>query len=134
MANSGRRKGDVALLVALASGQTVRDAAAAAGIGERTATRRAADPAFRRRVATVRAEMIDRATGQLADSMSAAARVLRQLLDAQSETVRLSAARSILELGAKLREDQELAERIAELETRLLQQTPTPQHNGRVPA
>jgi hypothetical protein len=44
MAENGRRKGEAALLVALAAGMTVRDAAVAAGIGERTATRRVADP------------------------------------------------------------------------------------------
>ena len=54
MAENGRRKGDDALLLALASGQTVR----AAGIGERTATRRVADPDFRRRVGELRAEMV----------------------------------------------------------------------------
>jgi hypothetical protein len=36
LADNGRQKGDVALLLAIASGQTVRDAAQQAGIGERT--------------------------------------------------------------------------------------------------
>ena len=43
MAENGRRKGDDALVLALAGGQTIRGAARAAGIGERTATRRVAD-------------------------------------------------------------------------------------------
>jgi hypothetical protein len=43
MVENGRRKGDDALLLALASGQTIHDAARAADISERTATRRIAD-------------------------------------------------------------------------------------------
>jgi len=58
MAENGRRKGDAALLLALASGETVRDAARLAGIGERTATRRLADSTFRRRAVELRAEMM----------------------------------------------------------------------------
>lgn len=120
MADNGhRKKGDAALLLALASGQTVRDAAQAAGIGERTATRRVADPFFRRRVAELRAEMIGRALGQLADGMTEAAGTLRKLLAADGESVRLGAARSILELGNKLREAVELEERLATLEQRM---------------
>jgi len=116
MAENGRRKGDAALLLALAAGQTVRDAAAAAGIGERTATRRLADTAFRRRVAELRGEMVGRALGRMADGMSEAADVLRQLLAAESESVRLGACRALLELGVKLRESVELEARVAALE------------------
>src|SRR5262245_9420848 len=69
MAENGRRKGDGALVLALAGGLTVRDAAHAAGVGERTATRRLADPDFRRRVSHVRAEMVERALGKMAEGM-----------------------------------------------------------------
>ena len=95
MAENGRRKGEDALLLALAGGQTVRDAARAAGVGERTATRRWADAGFRRRVARLRAELVERAAGQLADGMAEAAATLRRLLTAEAESVRLGAARSI---------------------------------------
>jgi len=116
MAENGRRKGDSTLLLALAGGQTVRDAARSAGIGERAATRRAADPAFCRRVAELRSEMVCRAAGQLADGMAQAVATLRELLTAESESVRLAAARSILEIGPKLRETVELEERMAAIE------------------
>lgn len=122
MAENGRRKGDAALALALASGQTVRDAAAAAGIGERTATRRLADPDFRRHVADLRADMVQRALGRMADGMADAAATLRMLLKAEGESVRLGAARSILELGNKLRESVELEQRLADLEQRLADQ------------
>jgi hypothetical protein len=104
------------LALALAAGQTLRDAAAAAGIAERTATRRMADPAFRRRVNELRGEMVQRSLGRMADGMSEAADVLRELLTADRESVRLGAARSLLELGVRLRESVELEERLQALE------------------
>ncbi len=116
MAHRGRRNADEALALALATGHTLRAAAEATGIGERTATRRAADPAFRRRVGELRSEMVTRALGKMADGMGDAAGKLRELLTAESESVRLGAARALLELGTKLRESVELADKIDELE------------------
>ena len=49
------------------------EAARAAKIGERTATRRLTDPSFRRRLVELRADMVNRALGKLADGMSDAA-------------------------------------------------------------
>ena len=118
MAENGRRKRDDILALALAAGQTLRDAAATAGIGERTATRRWADPEFRRYVADLRYEMTERALGKLADGMAEAGQVLRALLQAERESVRLGACRAILELGVKLREAVELERRLAALEAR----------------
>jgi hypothetical protein len=119
MADFGRRKRDDALAVALAAGRTLRDAAAAVGVGERTATRRWADPEFRRLVTELRAAAVERATGKLADGMARAAATLRRLLRANSEAVRLGACRATLELGIRLRENHELETRLAALETRV---------------
>jgi hypothetical protein len=112
-----------ALALALASGKTITEAAAIAGLSRRTATRRVADPTFRLRVAELRAEMVGRALGKMADGMAAAADTLRGLLDAEGESVRLGAARSILELGNKLRESVELEQRLADLEQRLAERS-----------
>jgi hypothetical protein len=119
MAGFGMRKGDLALLVALAGGSTLREAAHAAGLGERTVARRLADPDFRRRVRDVQAEMVGRALAKLTDGMAAAADTLRQLLRARSESVRLGAARALLELTGKVREAAELEQRLRALEERL---------------
>ena len=116
MSEIGRRKGDSGLVAALAGGATVRDAARSAGVSERTAHRRLEDAAFARRVAEARAELIAQAVGTLADASTVAASTLRGLLKAESESVRLGAARSILELAVKLRESEELERRIAALE------------------
>ncbi len=114
-----RRKGDDALVVALARGQTCRAAAAEAGISEKTAGRRVQEPAFRQAVATARSQMFSEAVGQLAEAAVEAAGTLRALLAAQSETVQLGAARAILEAGPRLRESEELAARVSELEAAL---------------
>jgi hypothetical protein len=119
MADNGRKKGDSALLTALAAGATAREAAARAGLSERTIYRRMEDPEFRRRVTEARATMVESALGKVADGMSDAAAKLRELLAAQSEAVRLGAARSLLELGIRLRESVELEQRLAAMEERL---------------
>ena len=117
MAHRGRESADEALALAIAGGQTLRDAAASAGLSERTARRRWDDDAFRRRVAEMRGEMVNRALGQLADGSTEAAATLRSLLaDGTPPAVRLGAARALLELGSKLRESVELANRVDELE------------------
>jgi hypothetical protein len=119
VAHRGRRNADEALLAALAAGKTSAEAADMAGVSPRTIARRLTDPAFRQRLAELRGEMVSRASGRMADSMTEAADTLRALLQAEAESTRLGAARSILELGNKLRDAVELEERLAALEKRL---------------
>jgi hypothetical protein len=110
-----------AAALALAAGCTLAVAARESGAGERTIkTWLRALPAFPHRVSELRAEMTSRALGRLADNMASAADTLGYLCrKGKSETVRLGAARAILELGAKLRESVELEERLSALETEL---------------
>jgi hypothetical protein len=120
VAHRGRENADAPLIAALAGGATVQDAAEVAGVAPRTVHRRLEDPAFRQSVANARTELIARAVGSLAESASEAASTLRALLGAETPpAVRLGAARSVLDLVVKLREHDELAERIAALEGRL---------------
>ena len=119
MAGSGRHNADLTLAVALASGLTQEQAARQAGVSERTVTRRLADPAFRQQVAEARAETVSRTAARLTAGGLAATTALLRLLSAESESVRLGAARAILDLGTKMREAGELEERLARLEERL---------------
>lgn len=102
--------------LAIASGKYLREAARTAGISESTAYRRLKDPAFRRKVSEIRTAFLSEAVGLLSEAANEAASTLKALLTARSESVRLSAARAILELGPKLREQNELEERITALE------------------
>lgn len=104
------------LIAQLAAGATRGEAAKAAGVSERTVFRRWQEREFRWEVATARTALVSMAVGQLADAATEAVRTLRELLRSESDSVRLGAARSILELGARLRESEELAARVDVIE------------------
>jgi len=116
MAQNGRRKGDAELIVALASGASVRQAAKRAKVSERTAHRRLNDREYRRRIDAARAEMISEATGQLAKAATQATATLSKLLKSESDSIRLGACRTILENCERLRQGVELSQRMTELE------------------
>jgi len=116
VAGGDRTRADSALVAALAGGSTVEGAAATAGVGVATVYRRLKEPEFRARVDDARSESIGRAVAVLTAASTAAVGRLMKLLTAESESVQLGAARNILELGAKLREHQDLAERVRALE------------------
>jgi hypothetical protein len=119
MAQKGRRTADHSLLLALACGATIENAARSAGISASTAYRRLADPDFKRQLHDARADMVQRTAGMLT---AAAGEAVKTLLALQKESIphatRLGAARAILDLGVKLRETAELEERLLALEER----------------
>src|SRR5438309_538116 len=116
MADFGRR-GEAALLVAIVAGETLKAAATAAGLSERTARRRLAEPAFQQQLADARAATTRRVVDRLSSaSEQAVVRLVRLMDQAMSEHVQLSAARAILELAADGRQLVDLEARIAALE------------------
>lgn len=121
------RKGEDALLIALACGATIEAAAAQCGIVPRTIYRRLKDPLYKARLSKIRGEMIERATGMLSAAAGEAVRTLLSLQKAAvPPAVRMSAARAILEIGMKLREVVDLESRMTELEARVQQQQEQP--------
>ena len=130
MAGRGKHNADLVLVLALASGLTNRQAAERAGISERTVARRLADPEFQRQISEAKAATLSQTVAQLTAAGLAAVTTLVRLLDADSESAQLGAARSILELGTKLRESYELEQRITALEAQAAQST-TPQRGAR---
>ena len=120
MAAGRKKKADGELVLALACGASPESAALKSGLSPRTVYRRLADPAFRERVNQVRADLARRAAAMLTAAGLGAVQTLTTLQEsASSESVRLGAARAVLELGCKLRDVVELAERVAALEARL---------------
>ena len=120
MSKGRKRKGDTELLLALACGASVENAAQKAGLSRRTVFRRLAAPAFRAQVTEMRAAMVQRAAGMFSAAGLPAIKTLTTLQEsASSEAVRLGAARATIELGCRLRETVEWAERLATLEGRL---------------
>jgi hypothetical protein len=104
-----------AAALALAGGRNVRDTAADTGIGSRTLFRWLQDSAFRIRVAELRSQLFEHAVGKLAHLAGNAVDTLANLLHSQSESVRLQAAKAILDAGPRLRENVELSLRVTEL-------------------
>ncbi|HEY7310273.1 MAG TPA: hypothetical protein VH643_12995 [Gemmataceae bacterium] len=120
MARRGRRNADEQLLMALACGATVDNAARQAGISPATAYRRLADPAFGQRLQQLRGDMVSRTAGTLTAAASEAVRTLLELLkNPTSSAVRLGAARAVLEIGMRLREMTDLEARLAALEQQM---------------
>ena len=124
-----------ALILALARGNTVRAAAKLSGFSERQAHRHAAEPSIKAQVAAVRAGLVNRSLGILSAATSDAAFAMKGLLKGKSEPVRLAAARAILETAVKLRDSEELAARIEQLEQRFAAAADRSHlhiHNGRI--
>jgi hypothetical protein len=95
-------KGDEAMIAMLAIGGTLAKAADVAGVSERTASRRWADPAFRERVRQRRLESVSRSIGVVTDSMvSAAIRLQMMVRGDGSEKVVLEAAKVLLNFGVQ---------------------------------
>ena len=117
-ANSGRDSGSFEeLAVKIAAGATVRAAADELGIPERTAYRQSGSPEFKSRVSAIRSEMTSQAVGELSAAASEAVATIRELLASTNEpSVRLNAAKAILNALGPLSELGELRERLAALE------------------
>ena len=109
-------QGTDALVTALAAGTTVAEAAQRAGISERTAYRRLAEPHTKQQIQDVRAVLFTRAGGRLADVMDAAVATLVQNLSYAPPSVQVRVPVALLEQALKLRTSEELAQPVAALE------------------
>lgn len=123
MSHQGRKNADELLLTTLAGGASVQAAAQLCDVSERTVNRRLADPEFRRKLNDARAQMVERALGHLSEGAAEASIVLRNLMANKdtADTVKLAAARAVLELGHKLRDGVDHEQRLAEIERLLAQ-------------
>jgi HEAT repeat protein len=93
---------EVALVAALAAGSSVRDAAAAAGISERTAHRRLTEASVRREVSMLRAAALEEAACALATASRKAVQAVIDLLDHEDPKVRLQAAKQAVAMVREL--------------------------------
>jgi hypothetical protein len=111
------RKGDDEVFVAgFAVGLTAAAVAGVAGVSERTARRRRNEPSIASQVRARRAEIADDTAGRLAALGSRAVEVLEDCLDAEDARDRLSAAKSLLQIGPKFRAEVEFEDRLRALE------------------
>src|SRR5438034_2765520 len=113
MPGRGRRNADDMLLMALACGATIEAAAQKVGVSQATVYRRLQDPEFQKRLQQLRSDMVKRASSTLnAAGVEAVKTLLALLQSGVPPAVRLGAARSILEIGIKMREVTDLEERL----------------------
>ena len=123
MAHQGRKAADDRLLMALACGGIVEAAAKQSGVGESTVYARLRNPEFKKKLQSLRADIVQRTAGALT---AASVESVRTLLELQKPptppATRLGAARAVLEIGLKIREVVELEVRLSELEERVATQ------------
>ena len=120
MPQQGKRTKNQQLLMALACGATLENAARQCGLSDSTTRRRLQEPAFRQQLQELRADMLQRAAGVLTAAATEAVKTLVILQNPVTPAaVRLGAARAVLELGVKLREAADLEQRLASLEQQM---------------
>ena len=108
------------LLLALACGASVEQAARQAEVHPQTARRRLADPAFKGRLDALRTEMVTRSAAMLTAAGVESVQTLVELQTSpNAPATRLQAAKAVLELGVKLRQLAELEGLLAEMEERV---------------
>ncbi len=116
MSTRRRRPGDDLLVLALAQGRTQADAAAFAGVSERTVRRRLLEPEFNRRIRAERDQLVKDTASRLTSLYPKAVDALEQTLDAESGHVRLRAVELVIDLGNALRDRAEIESRLIEVE------------------
>jgi hypothetical protein len=95
------------VLAQVAQGATLRRAARATGISERSVRRFAAEPRFRQTLASLRSSVIEQIRDDLLESAHEALIKVRELVGSEDERVALAAAKTILDhvLPARLQID-----------------------------
>lgn len=113
-------------MIALAAGSTPTEAAKRAGVSRRTAYRRLEDPRFRDQITQERDTLVRTALGRLSDASLDATDTLRELATGTQTppAVRVSAARAILDIGLRLREQTQILDRLETLEANQSPQSP----------
>lgn len=109
-------------LQAVLSHPTLREAAAAAGVGDATLWRYMKDPEFSRRLREARREAVGHAALRLQGGAGEAVAVLRDLMTKEGAppAARITAARTVLDYSFRVVEMDELKARLDELEQFIL--------------
>jgi HEAT repeat protein len=104
-------------IAALLTTRTVQEAAAEAGVGERTLYRWMGDAAFRVAYSTASHERLAETIGRLRAVAGEAVETLRTALQDTSASVRVRAAVALLDTAVKVEVD-DLAQRVEDLEAK----------------
>ncbi len=102
---NGRNRRKEAAALALAAGNSVREAAEKVAVGERTIFRWLEKPSFQQRIVEIRSGLFTAAVEKLTSLAGQAVNVLGDLLDCGSPKIRMDAAKFILGVIGELREN-----------------------------
>ena len=123
MPQRGRRTTDELILGALACGATQEAAAQKAGVSRATVQRRLQEPEFRQRLKDLGSDTVKRSAAAMTAAWPEAFKAFLALLGSSvPPATRLGAARTIYELGMKLREVTDTEERLKALEEQMASQ------------
>ncbi len=104
-------------ITALLSERTARDAAKAAGVGERTLYNWLGEPAFRAALRSAETGLLDTVTRRLSSGQTLALDTLEKLIQsARHESTKLTACVSWLNMFIKYRDMKDIDERLTALE------------------
>lgn len=115
-----------AAIIGLLNMPTIEEAAKHAGISGPTLWRWLQDPEFQAEYRKARRHVLGQATAQLQQAAGAAVKALKEIIeDAKASTsARVMAARTVLEMGLKAIEVEEIEVRLAAVEQALSGKTP----------
>lgn len=116
MAGGSRKRAEAVFIAAVVAGETIESAAGKAHVSQTTAYRWLRSQGIREEVIRLRSEIIERVAARLTDVASVAVDKLHQLLDAESDAIKLGAVRTILEQLLRIKDHTEIQSRLAELE------------------
>lgn len=130
MKENGNQKADLQppkqtrAMLALLEYPTLKEAAAAVGVGETTLWRWSQEPSFKAAYMDARREAVKQSIAHLQRATGEAVTCLRDVMKSAkaSDSAKVSAARAVLELALKAVEIEDLAERLAALEKVIEQQ------------
>jgi len=111
-------------MLALLQHPTLKEAAAAVGVGESTLWRWSQTPEFKAAYLDARREAVKQSIAHLQSATGEAVTCLRDVMKSAkaSDAAKVSAARAVLELSLRAVEIENVAERVAELEALIKQQ------------
>jgi hypothetical protein len=107
------------LVAALLSEPTYERAAKAASLSKATVLRRMRDPKFRAAYRAARRDLLEATVARLQQAATDAVITLQRALNCRTPSVRVTAARSILDYALRAAELVDLEERLEEVEQRL---------------
>jgi hypothetical protein len=107
--------------------RSIAEASKLVGVTERTGLRYLAQPQVKKALSHALDEVLAQATRRAVSAMAAALETLERIHGDEEapHSTRVSAARSILTIAPRLTEVLDLAERVAELEAKLQEETPS---------